>query len=322
MVNDFFLQATVDFLLGNVTSLVFEEFQATMMTKDPAVSMSKMREQAIELCQKRVIEDETEEFIGGWTMLTPRTPDTVKAQTLEEAILLLTDAALYLCRFDWNLDKVSSFDRVDLAHVTAIRFGTYVTSTFSAAQTDEEKNVGLVVEYKPGRNDITRINTRTLSTLSSFGSKAAAKGNKAGPPASDEAAAANQPSSGSTGGMGLVGNLLGRSRTPAPEEPARKIVLKALYTTTSLADPALKNPGGGLGGGEPVNKLTEIQQVVTVAAEIERLAIKKQPGRFEGKSESERSLVEKADIVSLAEARRSTGLFETIGHSIKRMVWA
>jgi hypothetical protein len=311
MVNDFFLQATIDFLLGNVTSLVFEEFEATMMTKDPAVSMSKMREQAIELCQKRVVEDEKEEFIGGWTMLTPRTPDTVKAQTMEEAVLLLTDAALYLCRFDWNLDKVSSFDRVDLAHVTAIRFGTYVTSTFSAAQTDEEKNVGLVVEYRPGSNDITRINTRTLSTLSSLGSKS-----KTAPSSSEDPAL-----TGANTNVGLVGSLLGRTRAQV-EEPARKIALKALYTTTSLADPALKNPGGGLEGGEPVNKLTEIQQVVTVAAEIERLAMKKQPGRFEGKSESDRSLMEKADIVSLAEARRSTGLFETIGHSIKKMVWA
>src|SRR4051794_11252133 len=111
MVNDFFLQATIDFLLGNVTALVFEEFEANMMTKDPAVSMTKMREQAIELCQQRVVADEAEEFVGGWTMLTPRVPDTVKtttAQPLEEAVLLLTDAALYLCRFDWNLDKVRS----------------------------------------------------------------------------------------------------------------------------------------------------------------------------------------------------------------------
>ncbi|KAB5539548.1 SacI homology domain-containing protein [Coniochaeta sp. 2T2.1] len=310
MVNDFFLQATIDFLLGNVTSMVFEEFESTMMTKDPAVSMSKMREQAIELSQKRVIEDENEEFIGGWTMLTPRTPDTIKAQTFEEAVVLLTDAALYLCRFDWNLDKVSSFDRVDLAHVQGIRFGTYVTSTFSAAQTDEEKNVGLVVEYKPGHNDITRINTRTLSTLSSL-SKTKSK--------STTSSEGEQTPTTTTGG--LVGNLLGR-RTAPVEEPARKIVLKALYTTTSLADPALKDPGGGIREGEPVRKLTELQQVVTVASEIERLAIKKQPGRFEGKSESYRSLVEKADIVSLAEARRSTGLFETIGHSIKKMVWA
>ena len=136
MFNDFFLQTTIDFLLGNVTSLVFEEFEANMMTKDPAVSMQNMRQQAIELCQKRVVADEAEEFIGGWTFLSPTTPDTIRAAVFEEVVLLLTDAALYLCRFDWNLDKVSSFERVDLAHVQKIKFGTYITSTISAAQID------------------------------------------------------------------------------------------------------------------------------------------------------------------------------------------
>lgn len=313
MVNDFFVQATIDFLLGNVSSLIFEEFQATMMTKDPAVSMSKMREQAIELCQKRVVEDESEEFIGGWTMLTPHTPDTIKPQqTMEEAVLLLTDKAVYLCRFDWNLDKVSSFERVDLAHVQSIKFGTYITSTFAAAQTDEERNVGLVVEYKPGSTDMQRINTRSLSSLGSISARARGKSTSS----TDESASAND-----TSNTGIVENLFGRRTQVQPETPPKKIVLKALYTTTSLADPALKDPGG-VGKGEGINKLTEIQQVVTVAAEIERLAVLAQPGRFEGKSEGEKTLVEKGDIISLAQAKASTGLFETIGHSIKKLVWA
>ncbi|KAG7147038.1 Phosphatidylinositide phosphatase SAC2 like protein [Verticillium longisporum] len=65
MVNDYFSQAAIDFLLGNVTSMVFQEFEAEMMTKDPAMSMLKMRESAIELCQKRVISDQKEDFVGG-----------------------------------------------------------------------------------------------------------------------------------------------------------------------------------------------------------------------------------------------------------------
>lgn len=310
MVNDFFLQATIDFLLGNVTALVFEEFEATMMTQDPAVSMQKLREQAIELCQKRVVEDESEDFIGGWAMLTPGVPDSVKAQTFDEAVLLLTDAALYLCRFDWSLDKVSSFERVELAHVQRIRFGTYITSTISPSQVDELRNVGLVVEYTPGSNDITRINTRSLSSMSS---PLKARPNKG--------SGSTTTSDGPSGFAGLLG------RRPQPP-PARKIALKALYATTSIADQALREgaaaAGGGSGGGGSgaAARPTEIQQVVTVAAEIERLAVQAQPVRFEGKKAEDRGLVEKADIISLAEARRSTGLLEQLGHSIKKLVWA
>ncbi|KAK4242525.1 SacI homology domain-containing protein [Achaetomium macrosporum] len=303
MFNDFFLQASIDFLLGNVTSLVFEEFEATMMTKDPAVSMQNMRQQAIELCQRRVVADEAEELIGGWTMLTPSVPDTVRSASLEEAVLLLTDVALYLCRFDWNLDKVSSFERVDLAHVQKIKFGTYITSTTSHAQRDEMRNVGLVIEYQPGLTDVTRVNTRSLSSKSdtpkAHGSDEAAKQNAEPAPAASS---------------GVTGFLSRRPQT----SPPRKIALKALHSQTSAADPIAKSKEDEPGA---ITRLTEIQQVVLIATEIERMAIQNQP-RQAGKNPEEAKLIEKGDIISLAEARKNTTLLEQLGHSIKKLVWA
>jgi hypothetical protein len=315
MFNDFFLQASIDFLLGNVTSLVFEEFEATMMTKDPAVSMQNMRQQAIELCQKRVVADEAEEFIGGWTMLTPRAPDTVRSASLEEAVLLLTDVALYLCRFDWNLDKVSSFERVDLAHVQKIKFGTYITSTISPAQTDDMRNVGLVVEYKPGLTDITRVNTRSLSSMSGTpkthgGSDEAAKQDAEEGESAPAAAA-------STSASGIAGFLTRRPQMTPP----RRIALKALHSQTSVADPmAAKNHRQDEPGA--ITRLTEIQQVVLIAAEIERLAMLNQPRLAGGKDQEEAVLIEKGDIISLAEAKKNTTLLEQLGHSIMKLVWA
>ncbi|KAK4039449.1 SacI homology domain-containing protein [Parachaetomium inaequale] len=305
MFNDFFLQASIDFLLGNVTSLVFEEFEATMMTKDPAVSMQNMRQQAIELCQKRVVADEAEEFIGGWTMLTPRAPDTVRSASLEEAVLLLTDVALYLCRFDWNLDKVSSFERVDLAHIQKIKFGTYITSTISPAQTDDMRNVGLVVEYKPGLTDITRVNTRSLSSMSGT-PRAHGESDEAAKQDAEESAPATS---------GIAGFLTRRPQTTPP----RKIALKALHSQTSAADPmAAKNRQDEPGA---ITRLTEIQQVVLIAAEIERLAMLNQP-RPAGKNQEEAELMVKGDIISLAEAKKNTTLLEQLGHSIMKLVWA
>ncbi|KAK1754478.1 Phosphatidylinositide phosphatase SAC2 [Echria macrotheca] len=295
MFNDFFLQTTIDFLLGNVTDLVFEEFEANMMTKDPAVSMQNMRQQAIDLCQKRVVADEAEEFHGGWTFLSPTTPDTVRSASLEEVVLLLTDAALYLCRFDWNLDKVSSFERVDLAHVQKIKFGTYITSTISAAQVDEMRNVGMVIEYKPGSTDVTRVNTRSLSSMSE-----------------------TPKAQGPTGIAGFLSRSRPGAAAAATVAPPRKIALKALHSQTSAADPAAKR-----GKDEPgaVTRLTEIQQVVVIAAEIERLAIHNQP-RLAGTNAEDAKLIEKGDIISLAEAKKNTSVLEQLGHSIKKFVWA
>src|SRR3569833_294835 len=293
MVNDFFLQTTIDFLLGNVTWRIFDEFEANMMTKDPAVSMQKMREQAVELCQKRVVADEGEEFIGGWTMLSPGAPDSLTAQPFAEVVLLLTDTALYLCRFDWNMDKVSSFERVELSHVERVLFGTYITSTISPAQTDELRNIGLVVYYRPGRNDVTRVNTRSISSLAGRARGLGRAGTGAMPTPA-----------------GLAG-LLARRPAPGPDVE-RKLALKALHAQTAQTAVGPETPGETI-------KLSEVQQVVTICAEIERRALQTKPV-FAGTER--KTIIEKGDIISQAEDKKITGLLEHLGHSIKKMVWA
>ncbi|KND86666.1 Phosphatidylinositide phosphatase SAC2 [Tolypocladium ophioglossoides CBS 100239] len=285
MVNDYFSQAAIDFLLGNVTAKVFDEFESDMMTKDPAVSISKMRERAVELCQKRVVADVSEEVHGGWVLISPNTANVVKSWPMEEVVLLLTNAALYLCRFDWDLDKVSSFERVHLGNVTHIKFGTYITSTIAPSHMDEMRNVGFVVEYQPGKSNVRRTNTRTLSTRGEIASKL-------GSQSSDSA---KQQSA-------FVNFFSGKAKSPA----IRKLAFKAPYTDSSVA----------VSGAGP--RQTEIQQVVTICAEVERLALERQ---LHKDGEEARSIIDRGDIISLEAAKKNTGLLEQLGHSIKKLVW-
>ncbi|PYH45732.1 SacI domain protein [Aspergillus saccharolyticus JOP 1030-1] len=164
IVNDYFSQACIDYLLGNVSIQVFQEFALEMQTTDPGISVQKLRQNAIDTSCKIVISDQSEEFLGGWTLLTPRQPNTLRSMPFEEAVLLLTDVALYSCRFDWNTDKVLSYERIDLCSVTRINHGTYVTSILTEAQIDERGNVGLVVEYREGDKNALRVNTRSLQS--------------------------------------------------------------------------------------------------------------------------------------------------------------
>ena len=288
MVNDYFSQAAIDFLLGNVTEKVFEEFEADMMTKDPAVSVAKMREQAVELCHRRVIADESEEFHGGWVLISPNSSSSIKSWPMEDVVLLLTNAALYLCRFDWNLDKVSSFERVKLANVTHIMFGTYITSTVSPSQMDELRNVGFVVTYQPGKSDVKRTNTRTISSSEEVAIQAS----------KDDQTTPARP--GPTNWASFLG---GKSQGPS----TKNMALKAPYRDSSVTTP----------GSQSLQ--TEIQQVVTICAEIERLAFEAQPGKA---GEERETMIEKGEIISLQTAKRNTGLLEQLGHSIKKLVWA
>jgi hypothetical protein len=280
-VNDYFSQAAIDFLLGNVTALVWEDFEANLMTGDPGVSMQKMRQQAIDVSQKLVVADEREEFIGGWALLAPRLPNTVKTMPLEEAVLLLTDTALYSARFDWNMEKVISFERVELDHIISLKYGPYITSTLSAAQSDESRNVGFIVTYEAGTNDITRVNTRSMSTVQGMDDKDLSTS----PPTSPIA-------------TGLAG-LIGRPRPP----PANKILAwKALPSRSAVTD------------GQDGASLSEIDTVKAICSEVERMALLRREEKI--------PIVETGSIISREEARKSTGLFEQLGHQLKKMVWA
>ena len=279
--NDYFSQAAIDFLLGNVTALVWEDFEANLMTGDPGVSMQKMRQQAIDVSQKLVVADEHEEFIGGWALLAPRLPNTFKSMPLEEAVLLLTDSALYAARFDWNMEKVISFERVELDHIISLKYGPYITSTLSAAQADESRNVGFIVTYEAGTNDITRVNTRSMSTVQGQDDKEPSTS----PPASPIAA-------------GLA-NFIGR---PPPRPTNRILAWKAPPSRSAVTD------------GQDGRNLSEMETVEAICSEIERMVLR---GRTE-----KTPIVESGSIISREEARKSTGLFEQLGHQLKKMVWA
>lgn len=167
IVTDYFSQACIDYLLGNVSTRVFQEFAVEMQSADPGISVQNLRQNAIDTSCRIVISEQSEEFLGGWTMLTPRQPDTLRTLPLEESVLLLTDAAVYNCRFDWNTDKVLSFERIDLRSITRITHGTYITSSLTDAQIDAKANVGLVITYRDNDSDGTtqnahRVNTRSL----------------------------------------------------------------------------------------------------------------------------------------------------------------
>ncbi|OKL64219.1 hypothetical protein UA08_01020 [Talaromyces atroroseus] len=164
LVNDYFSQACIDYLLGNVSIQVFSEFQDNLKTIDPGISVAKLRQNAIETCSKLVVDDQVEELVGGWAMLSPRQPNTLRTFPFEETVLLLTDAALYNCRFDWNTDKVLSFERINLSSIRHINHGTYITSVLTDAQTDEQRNVGLVIVYQDSDANALRVNTRTLQS--------------------------------------------------------------------------------------------------------------------------------------------------------------
>ena len=304
IVNDFFSQAVIDYLLGNVTDQVFEDFEANMMSSDPAISMQKLRQNAIQESEKIVIEDQTEELIGGWTMFCPHEVNTVRTFPFEESILLLTNSALYAVRFEWSMEKVRSFERVDIRSITGIMVGTYITSTLENSQMNEQRNYGFVVKYRPGKADIIRVNTRSMSTAIPPKAEGSAKSESG----NEQESGTNDDVSALASQMTVQANLqdFSASKESNPKDPTSELKIlsfKALPSQSSLIRASQS--------GEEEHVLSERELVTNICQDIRRTV-----------NDGNERFIEEKDIISLAEARKSTGLLEQWGHSLKKLVWA
>ncbi|KAF3926945.1 Synaptojanin-2 [Dactylellina cionopaga] len=325
IIGDFFTQAAIDYLLGNVSALVFVEFEAKMMSGDPAVSISKVRQNAIETSSRLVIADSNEEMIGGWTLLTPTEENTLRTFPFKEIVLLLTDTALYYCKFDFSMDKVSAFERISLDNITGLQYGAYITSTLTSAQVDEKQNVGLVIKYEPGKDDILRINTRSLTANVSRENPDIAAEAAVPPPGEDETSDMNK----SDDSKPVSKSTPKSSSSSSDPNSERILAFKAIS-----ADSSVQNYGRL---PSPMRKSAESNEealVLNVCNEIQRACKIVNPslGRTtengaateDGDTDEPKppSFIEKRDVVSLLEAKKSTGLLEQVGYSIRRWVWA
>ena len=292
IVNDYFAQAVIDFLLGNVSSRVFEDFENTMMSSDPGISISKIRETAIDTCSKIVVQDSSEDLIHGWTMLSPAQPSTLRSLPFEERVVLLTNAAVYCCKFDWNTEKVAAFEKIDLRSVTKIKYGTYVTSTLTPQETDDTANAGLVVTYKPGKGSTIRVNTRSLSSAI-----------PEGPQEVD-------------GGTGVLSWLKPHDSGEAERFLALKVIGRSAEEKQS-----------GKSGQTPLQLAEDIASEIRRAAlagvaVVEALGDGKRADKQEQKQKQEdKGLMVQGTIISLAEARQRTSYLEYAQHSLKKLVW-
>ena len=308
IVNDFFSQAAIDFLLGRVSDVVFAEFESNMMSADPGMSMSKVRQNAVDISVKIVVEDHTEELRGGWVMATPHVTNTLRSVPLEEMVLLITDAALYTVRFNWATEKVKAFERIESKNIARVYKGTYITNTFSNYQTDTKRNIGLVVEYHAGDETNAKVNTRSMSTSADVFDEQRLT-------ADDRTNAG--PSKGSARNT-LPGAMKDEAKEPTIIDSVKNVVQPAKSSsneTRIIVFKALPSRNGVRAQFQSSDDTEhpepdESELVESVCDEIARMA---------GKP---RSWVEQKDVVSLAEAKKNTGIIETLGHSLKKLVWA
>lgn len=235
------------------------------MSGDPAISMSRLRQNAVETSSKMVVEDEDEVVRGGWTMLAPAEAGTLRSMPFREVIVLLTDKAVYRVGFDWVLEKVSEFERVELRDVVQLQWGSYIVSTLAQSSTDETRNVGVIIKYRPSSvgADVVRVNTRSLKSVF--------------------------------------------SRLQPELTQSRFMAFKVL-------------PGAE--GGSEVELIHQVCMEIEAARKVQLVRERTPTASGETAQPEVDPFVVNRDVIGLVEAKRSTGLFEQLGYSLRKSVWA
>ncbi|KAI8971754.1 SacI homology domain-containing protein [Mycotypha africana] len=168
-VKDFWRQATVDYILGYHKAEIFRHvLQSTKMSAEPGFQKRwlKIRSEAINISSDIVIADD-ETRIKGWTLRSPAVVNNIIAKLgpkrktahhyreqqlakkhFEEKIVLLTEKALYVCSYNYKMEKVIQFRRISLDTLVSIQIGEYILSSLTPASRSEDFNYGFVVCHK------------------------------------------------------------------------------------------------------------------------------------------------------------------------------
>ncbi|KAK7722695.1 hypothetical protein SLS57_004900 [Botryosphaeria dothidea] len=356
IVNDYFAQAVIDYLLGRATENIFADFEDDMKAQDYAIDLRKVRQLAISRCAELVIEDPQEDLVHGWTLSCPAKSNSLRALPFEECVLLLTERALYFCRFDWGTEKVREFERIELEDLAGLAKGAYITSTLAPRHMDESKNVGFLVEYVHKGPNLVRVNTRSLSNEKSESEAQARAEVKeeadrrntmdedlrdqvAKPSEGKQATAAKDNQSTIDDAPEAPKDAKGTPQTPQkqqqqdesavgsplpPGTEKRYLAFKALPPKSSFAT----TRGSTDADSEPPSErelvgmiCEEIRRAKTLRARVN--AQSGTTGKGKGiTAEGDDLPIQDRDIVSLAEAKKSTSYLEQIGYSLKKLVWA
>ncbi|KAJ9101480.1 hypothetical protein QFC19_005131 [Naganishia cerealis] len=285
-IGDFFSQAVISFMVGERNLTVFSEVLANLGSVDRAslVRLSRIRAAAIETCSARVLE-EGERRVYGWTLFSPEEPNVRYTQKLEEKILLISQLALYVVSFDYNLEKVIASTRISLRNVTSIQKGAYILSPLQEAGRDPEENAGFMIRFRPAKND-TRFSSYSMMNS---------------PPVSPA-----------------------KSRTQTPNDKDTVDIEDTEFFAFKALPREFVLPGAGEDDDNDRGKDETCKEVVDkivdrIQGECTRAA--GSIGGYVGGYARKQGFVTEGDIVGLAEAQKGTSLVARADYALKRFLW-
>ncbi|KAJ2655727.1 hypothetical protein IWW48_005395 [Coemansia sp. RSA 1200] len=164
---DYFSQSVLDFTMGNHNAEAVYRTLVDLRSHEPdqAIQLTRARQAAIEASTAIVVNDGEVIHVA---CIVQSSLSLNTARTCEEAdaVLILTDLAVYICRYHYQMEKVTEFLSIDLVRLRAIQHGAYITDTKTPQSLDPAYNHGIVFFFETA---IARFNSGSEQNISSVG---------------------------------------------------------------------------------------------------------------------------------------------------------
>ncbi|KAJ2492244.1 hypothetical protein IWW37_001556 [Coemansia sp. RSA 2050] len=145
---DYFSQSVLDFALGNQKASDVFRTIVDLRSREPDYTrqLSRAREAAIKTSTAIVVHD-GECVLLACIVHTPMSLNTLKVRETADAVMVLTDRAVYICSYDYQLEKVLRFQRIELESVSIVQHGAYVTDILAPHSLDQARNYGFLLYF-------------------------------------------------------------------------------------------------------------------------------------------------------------------------------
>ncbi|KAK3812014.1 MAG: SacI homology domain-containing protein, partial [Benniella sp.] len=158
---DYFRQAAIDYLLGSADMNVFKNKALSKAQEDRALQETwlKIREAAIETSAEIVISPGEEQW-KGWTFICC-TNEINNFLDSASSVVLLTERAVYICTYDYEMEKVLEFWRLALEKITGIDKGAFFLTAQDTSRQGQDplENFGFAIVYRANSDGETlRVN--------------------------------------------------------------------------------------------------------------------------------------------------------------------
>ncbi|KAJ2878255.1 hypothetical protein FB639_003446 [Coemansia asiatica] len=164
---DYFSQSVLDFTMGYQSASDVFRTLVELRSREPdhALQLSRTREAAIEASIAIAVYD-CENIQMACMVQSSMVLDTLKTRQTEDAVLIVTTAAVYLCRYHYQMEKVSEVLRIELSGLSRVQYGAYITETHMPQSLDPTRNHGLVLYFDAA---VARFNSGNSQNKSDIG---------------------------------------------------------------------------------------------------------------------------------------------------------